>query len=168
MISGNETSEAFQSRGGGLHGEFHILRSTIANTVLALNTATNGGLDCSGTIISQGHNLVENNSGCGLIAFGTDKINLPAGLASVANNGGLTAGSSLGTVSAMQTRSPLPNSLLVDAGNNTGCRDEASVLLATDQVGRDRAIDGLDLDTDATCDIGAVEYLEVFFKDSFE
>lgn len=242
VISGNQTSAGNESQGGGLNGNFRILRSTIANnstagrggglhttfavvinstfigneagvgggiffatvlfetsqvlnstiagntatdnaggissdgggdlslanTVLALNSAANSGPDCSGTINSQGYNLVQNNSGCGLSANGNDKINLASGLASVANNGGLTAGSSLGIFSGMQTRSPLSTSPLIDAGNGSGCRGDDNIELGTDQIGRNRAIDGPDVDTVAMCDIGAIEFTVLLFEDGFE
>jgi CSLREA domain-containing protein len=162
-FAGNTASDT----GGGINrgGNSDL---SIANTVLAGNTATIAGPNCAGSITSQGYNLVQNSSGCGLTANGNDKINLAASLGSVANNGGLTAGSSLGIISAMQTHSPLPTSPLVDAGNGAGCRDEDNVVLATDQVGRDRAIDGPDFDTNVACDIGAIEYTHLLFEDGFE
>jgi len=241
VISGNEISDGFTNRGGGLQGQFRILRSTIANnstpgeggglytqssviinstfigndasdgagiffttpgvetsqvfsstfaenaatntgggikvgngdhtianSVLADNTATNGGPQCSGGLLSGGFNLVQSTSGCGILLGLADKFNLPASLAAAANNGGLTAGSSLGIISGMSTRSPLSNSLLVDAGNTLGCKDDDDVLLATDQIGRNRAIDGPDVDTTVACDIGAIEYTDLLFEDGFE
>lgn len=172
-----KTSEVFSSTlagntatnvGGGIRNGVGNGVFTMANTVLAGNSATNGGADCAGNITSQGNNLVQSTSGCGFVAFGSDKTGITAGLAAPTNNGGPTAGSSLGVISAMQTRSPLPDSPLVDGGNALGCRDDNDVVLATDQIGRDRAIDGPDFNTGIDCDIGAIEFTDLLFEDGFE
>ena len=152
--------------GGGIRVQAGNL--DIANTVLAGNSANGGGADCSGTLLSGGGNLVQTGSGCALVALGNDQLGASPGLAPAANNGGPIAGSSHGVISSMSTRSPLPNSLLLDAGNVGGCLGEANALLATDQIGRARAIDGPDADTTARCDIGAVEYSDALFVDGFE
>jgi len=242
VISGNQLSDGITSRGGGLQGQFRILRSTIANnstpgeggglytrasviinstfigneasdgaggffaspnsettqvfsstfagntasntgggikvgdgehsianTVLAGNSATNGGPHCAGDLLSGGFNLVQSTSGCGIPLGSGDKFNnSDGGLAAAANNGGLTAGSSLGVTSGMLTRAPMFDSPLIDSGNFQGCRDDSDVQLATDQIGRDRAIDGPDFDTAITCDIGAIEFTVLLFEDGFE
>ncbi len=162
-VAGNTASD---TAGGINRGGNAVLM--IANTVLAGNSAANSGPDCAGTITTQDYNLIQNTSGCGFIPFGSDKININADLASAANNGGPTAGSSLGIVSAMSTRAPLSTSPLIDAGNPLGCKDEDDLVLATDQIGRDRAIDGPDVDTAVTCDIGAIEFSVLLFEDGFE
>ena len=162
-FAGNNASDT----GGGISqngaGAF-----TIANTVLASNNAANGGPDCAGNITSQGFNLVQSTSGCGIVLGLGDFFDLAADLAATTNNGGPTAGSSHGIISGMQTRAPLPNSRLIDAGNFGGCRDDTNAALPTDQIGRVRDVDGPDVDTTAICDIGAVEYTVAMFLDGFE
>lgn len=174
--SNANTAEVFSSTfvqntasdtGGGIKvGDGEL---TISNTVLAVNTATNGGPQCAGDVLSGGFNLVQSTSGCGIPLQSGDKFNnSDGGLAAAANNGGLTAGSSLGIMAGMLTRAPLPDSPLIDNGNSLGCKDENDVDLATDQIGRDRAIDGPDVDTAIDCDIGAIEFSVLLFKDGFE
>jgi fibronectin-binding autotransporter adhesin len=161
-IAGNASGE----NGGGIHVESGNF--VFANTVLAGNTVDSNGAECSGTITSDGNNLVQSIVGCAFVATTGDRLNNPANLAPVANNGGPTAGSSLGIISGMQTRAPLPDSLLLDAGAASGCTDANGQPLATDQVGRARAIDGPDADTTARCDIGAIEFADAILVDGFE
>ena len=62
------------------------------------------------------------------------------------NNGGPT-----------QTHALLAGSPAIDAGDPSGCRDSQGALLATDQRGFARHVDGNN-DGIARCDIGAVEF----------
>ena len=161
------------SGGGG------ILASTgttqLADVVVAGNTAGGQGPDCradsSGIFASAGHNLIQDTSGCTFPSNGSgDQFNIGAQLAAAGNNGGPTAGSSLGIISGMVTRAPLPTSPLVDAGNPNACRESDGSILTTDQVGHARAIDGPDANATATCDIGAIEFLDpdVLFANGFQ
>lgn len=166
VLSSTIVANASDRNGGGVDvggGNF-----TLANTVLAGNSAGNAGAECSGTLVSDGNNLVQATAGCGFVATAGDRTGVAAGLAPVASNGGPIAGSSLGIISAMQTRVPLPTSLLVDAGAANGCTDANGQQLPTDQIGRARAIDGPDADTTARCDIGAIEFVDAILEDSFE
>ncbi len=145
----------------------------IANSVSAGNTAQTAGPDCSGLVVSQGHNLVQSDDGCAFAGVASDQIDVLANLGPAQNNGGPTAGSSLGVIAGMSTREPLEDSPLIDSGNAAGCSDVDTVVLATDQIGRPRAIDGPDVGTLATCDIGAVEYtapviVDPIFANGFE
>ena len=152
--------------GGGINvdaGNF-----VMANTVLANNSADRDGADCRGTVVSDGNNLVQSTGGCAYVASTGDRIDSAANLAPVANNGGPTAGSSLGIISGMQSRAPLTGSFLIDAGAGSGCTDTNGQPLPTDQVGRPRAVDGPDPDTTARCDIGAIEFVDAILEDSFE
>lgn len=163
-------------RGGGISvDEFQgtpLGEVSIANTVLAGNSAGDSGPDCSGLIGSQGNNLVQTDSGCAFGGQNSDQTGVSANLGPAQNNGGPTAGSSLGIISGMSTRAPLPTSALVDAGNPTGCIDaNGSTPLTTDQIGNARAVDGPDPNSTATCDIGAVEYIapvDPVFASGFE
>jgi cysteine-rich repeat protein len=106
---------------------------TLRNTVIAGNTADISP-DCEGTIVSKGHNLLGDATGC--TGFPLDATDLtadpkldPAGLK---DNGGPT------TTIALLSDSPA-----IDAGNDATCRN-------LDQRGIDRPV-GLH------CDIGAYE-----------
>jgi VCBS repeat-containing protein/predicted outer membrane repeat protein len=102
--------------GGGIYASNNI--TSLANTIVALNTATNGP-DIYGTASSQGHNLIGNSSGAnGLI--GSDLVNVNPQLGTLANNGGPT-----------QTRALLAGSPAIDAANT-------ATAPATDQRGVSR------------------------------
>jgi hypothetical protein len=101
----------------------------LQNTLLSNNTVG----DCDGVLISLGNNLSsDNHCGAAFIQM-TDKINTPALLGPLANNGGRTP-----------TYLPLPVSPAIDTGQ---CLEGLTV----DQRGALRPVG-------AACDIGAVEY----------
>jgi hypothetical protein len=97
----------------------------LRNTIVANHARGN----CAGGIVSQGHNLDDDNT-CGLFQAGDVPNILDAMLGPLANNGGTT-----------QTLALLAGSPAVNAGNPATC-------LATDQRGFGRA---------GICDIGAFE-----------
>ncbi|MEM9182001.1 MAG: choice-of-anchor D domain-containing protein [Pseudomonadota bacterium] len=112
---------------------------SITNTVIA-DSAEN---DCVDAIIPLDVN-VANFIGDGSCAVGA--VDLLAGdpvLGELGDNGGPTP-----------THLPLSGSPLVDAGTNSACP-------ATDQTGMPRPVDG-DADDDADCDIGSVEFVDLF------
>jgi hypothetical protein len=131
-ISGNTAKV-----GGGLLA-FNPSTTTIANTVIAGNTATTGP-DVSGTITSQGFNFIgKKDASSGWIASdktGTAASPLAAKLGALANNGGPTL-----------TMLPLAGSPLIDKGSNPLIRAGST----TDQRGLARIQNGI-------VDIGAVE-----------
>ena len=104
--------------------------------------------DCSGTLASQGYNLVENLSGCSGVANGVnnDIAGVDPQINGLANNGGLTSTHSL------QSGSPA-----LEKGNPSGCGD-GSTTFSNDQRGpgyarhQDANMDGVSI-----CDIGAYE-----------
>jgi CSLREA domain-containing protein len=154
-VSGNRASAS----GGGIYnnGSLTLNNSTIANNTAAdgggivnngaglvqfQNTiiAANGPNDCSGWLSSQGHNLVQNASGCSISGDPTGNIiGQVALLGPLQNNGGKT-----------ETHALLWGSPAIDAGNNDTCE-------ATDQRSEIRPLDGDD-DRQAVCDIGAFEF----------
>ncbi|MGH2685202.1 MAG: choice-of-anchor Q domain-containing protein, partial [Actinomycetota bacterium] len=98
------------------------------NTIVAGNTDDTGEApDCSGTLTSQGHNLVQNVAGCGGLGAAGDLTGLDPMLGSLADNGGPT-----------QTQALLAGSPAINAGG-PDCAP-------TDQRGLGR-----------NCDIGAYE-----------
>jgi CSLREA domain-containing protein len=120
---------------------------TIRNTIIGDNVDNSAVTiisDCSGTLISEGYNLIENLTGCAL--SGTPDGNITGaspGLGPLQFNGG-----------AMPSHGLLAGSPAIDAGNPGGCLDESSTALTDDQRGFIRPADG-DGDGDTFCDIGA-------------
>ncbi len=162
----NNTSNADGISGGSGGGLFVVSgnNSTVAlrNSVLAGNLENNVGDhdDCDGVMLLQGHNLIQNTSGCTLVGSdSTDKLGVLSGLGTLADNGGPTIGASNATITAtMPTHLPVASSPLIDAANPQGCTDANAAVLATDQRGLPRHVDGPDPDSTATCDIGATEF----------
>lgn len=116
------------------------------NSIIAANSDA-GGLspDCSGTLTSQGYNLVGNNNGCTLAAaigdtFGSSAAPIDPLLGPLSDNGGLTL-----THALLGTGSPALNkgNTAVPGSGGTACEAE-------DQRGTLRTVN-------APCDIGAVE-----------
>jgi len=173
-VANTQVGDRFGIDGGGIsqHASFEFNAVKLQNTVIAGNSVQGLGVgpDCSGAIQSLGYNLIQNTSDCNLSGFGADDFtNVSAGLAAASNNGGLVVGAANGLTAGMSTRAPLSNSVLVDAGDPTGCRDTDDTVLATDQIGRVRALDGPDAGVVATCDIGAIEFAaDAIFADDFE
>jgi CSLREA domain-containing protein len=129
--------------GGGVHVFSGTL--TVRNSIIAGNFDDNGtGLlfdDCSGTLISEGYNLIENPTGCTITGDTTGNITgVNSNLGPLQLNGGET-----------RTHALLAGSPAIDGGDPVNwCVDQNNNLLHTDQRGYAR--NGL-------CDIGAYEYL---------
>ncbi len=122
---------------------------TLIGTVVAGNVdATMSGTvapDCSGTVLSGGHNLIGSTQSCGFTPGTGDLPNTSAQLTALADHGGPTL------THALKDGSPA-----IDAGDPGGCNDGTSVLV-TDQRGEPRAVDG-EGDGTVRCDIGAYEW----------
>lgn len=116
--------------------------ASAVNTLIANNrvgAVTGRSADCSGTLDSLGHNLIEDADGCAIV--GTLDGNILGErprIAALDDNGGPT-----------WTHALQPRSAAVDAGSVAHCA-------AVDQRGVRRPADG-DRDGMATCDIGAFE-----------
>lgn len=106
----------------------------VRNTIIAGNTDQSAiGPDCSGPLMSFGHNLLQNPTGCTLLGDITGTVfGLDPRLGPLADNGGPTL-----------THGLLAGSPAIDAGDNATCE-------ATDQRGVARPVG-------VTCDIGAFE-----------
>jgi PKD repeat protein len=130
--------------GGGIYNYgAYSAAVTFRNTLLAGNTASGSGSDCSGTISSSGYNVIGDVSNCVFAAVTGDLINTDPLLGSLQNNGGPTF-----------THALLALSLAIDAGDPAGCTDQDGNLITTDQRGFNR--------TEGTrCDIGAYEYSDI-------
>jgi len=144
-ISGNT---ATGGDGGGISNMGIVV--TLKNTILAGNTSSFVGPDCSDTIDSTGYNLIGNNSGCTFTSTTGDLVGTSASpinpqLGPLQNNGGPTF-----------TRALLPGSPALDAGNPAAPGSGGNACLATDQRNVARPIDG-DSNSNAVCDIGAYE-----------
>jgi hypothetical protein len=114
--------------GGGVYNDGNLATLFLQNTLLSNNTGGN----CDGVVSSSGHNLSSDNN-CGLFVQPGDKINTPALLGPLANNGGQTL-----------THLLLPGSPAINGG-------QCVVGVTVDQRGALRPVG-------PACDIGAVEY----------
>jgi len=132
-VSGNSAKEF----GAGVYNE---ASSTVKNTILANNTS-GGNCFASGSLISEGHNLADDNTCASFFTAIGDLNNSPAGLDSngLQNNGGST-----------QTIALLPTSAAVDKIPVEDCTTVAGMTVTTDQRGVPRP-------QGAACDIGAYE-----------
>jgi MYXO-CTERM domain-containing protein len=143
-ITGNSAG----SRGGGLSllsnanpGTF-----TFSNTIVAGNSNPSASPDCAADsgkfLISKGHNLVGNSTGCTVVAGTGDQVGTGAApiaplLAALGANGGTT-----------ETHALAVTSPALDKGNPSASGD--GVCEPTDQVGTTRPVG-------TACDIGAFE-----------
>jgi hypothetical protein len=110
-------------KGGGLYHD-NSGTITIGNTIIAENTSSTNEIDVSGTIVSQGFNLIGSTTGSsGWIS--ADLLNRNPLLAPLGNNGGLTL-----------THALKPGSPAIDAGNSSLAKDPTTNLpLFLDQRG---------------------------------
>lgn len=118
--------------------------ATLANTIISGNSDSGATIhpDCSGTVTSEGYNLVNNINGCTIAGDTTgNQTGVDPLLDSLQNNGGNTL------THALQTGSPA-----IDAGNPGGCLDHNDDLLTDDQRGFTRPGGSTGL-----CDMGAYE-----------
>ena len=128
--------------GGGVYSESSAAFS-FQNSLLVFNYDTNMTLsfvngDCSGTLTSNGHNVVVSLfKSCAI--NGTYSQDDPFLFAELGDNGGPTL-----------THEFAGGGSAVDHGDPLGCTDDLAVILTTDQRGVHRPIG-------AACDIGAVE-----------
>ena len=135
-LSSTISNNSASASGGGIFVADGITGGE--NTIIADNTATASGPDCTGLVASVGYNLVGDTTGCNFIGQTSDKINVTASLGPLQDNGGFTL-----------THALLSGSPAIDSGNDADCPP-------TDQRGNTRPEDG-DNDGTATCDIGAIE-----------
>lgn len=114
---------------------------TLTNSIVAYNVAAGTLSDCEGSLTSLGYNLISEVAGCTITASIGDVFNTDPRLFPLTELG----------------YHPLRlDSLAVDGGNPTGCRDHLGSLFATDQRGSSRSLDGNSNGT-PICDIGAYE-----------
>jgi len=112
----------------------------MVNTIVGRNRAGTAGDDCSGTIASDGHNLIGDSSGCTIGGTTTGNIlDTNPRLVALGDHGGPTF-----------THTLRPASPALDAGDNTSCPLQ-------DQRGILRPQDGGRPPGAPICDIGAVE-----------
>ena len=131
--------------GGGAYREPTVGTLNFKNTIIAGNADLGGQApDCSGgangELTSQGYNLIQNTTGCGIIGDTTGNITgQDPLLGPLANNGGPT-----------ETHALTPGSPAIDTGNPAVPGSGGNACEATDQRGVARPLG-------AACDIGAYE-----------
>ena len=130
-------------RGGGIENVY-FETATLQNTIVAGNTASTYGPDCSGGgFVSSGHNLIGDTADCGITPMPGDLLDVDPRLFVLVGSPGYH---------------PLrPGSPAIDACDPAGCIDHMGNPLTTDQRGTPRPLDG-DGDGDAFCDIGSYEF----------
>lgn len=152
--------------GGGLFNVGGSSRIFVRHSIVAGNFLVDGTPptvpgDCGGTIRSQGHNLVGEDTGCNFVTATGDQIGtsgspIDPGLGPLQNNGGVTATHALCTGAGTPDASCTAASSAIDGNPGGPCTeydceqpDDLGAPLAADQrhLGR---IDGL-------CDLGAYE-----------
>ncbi len=126
---------ALQAGGGIYNHPGSPAQILMQNTILAGNTVSFAGPDCSGTIGSTGYNLVGDVTDCDFSTTTGDLTNIDA-----------TLGSLIGSPAYHPL---LVGSPAIDAGNPAGCTDQDGNVLATDQRGVARV---------GNCEIGSYEY----------
>jgi CSLREA domain-containing protein len=129
----------------------------LVNSLLAGNETTAAGIDCAGTLVSSGYNLIGNNQGCTITPLATDQIGTPGApidprLGPLGDHGGPTP-----------THLPLFDSPALDRAKTTPSGFLSFHCDADDQRGQPRPIDG-NGDGVAACDIGATEALVVILR----
>jgi hypothetical protein len=129
-------STTISNNAGGIYNDRNDVRVVLQDSILASN-----GTNCTGTVISKGYNLSDDES-CNLNGPG-DLNNTEPKLGSLQNNGGPT-----------QTMAEFLGSPTVDAGNPNGCTDYKGHLLTTDQRGAPRPGKNKQ---NPRCDMGAFE-----------
>ena len=124
--------------GGGAYGDWDGVIE-FRNTLIADNESRSDSSfdDCGGLLVSRGHNLVGDRTGCPSDGSG-DLVTDDPSLGSLADNGGPTF-----------THALLFDSLAIDAGDRSGCKDHDGAAIAADQRGEPR--------DDLRCDVGAFE-----------
>lgn len=134
--------------GGGFYN-FGGVTTTIANTIIADNSAVNGAdvlNSFSGVVLGDGANIIETSIVGGGGVGGNGSISQVDPLLNpLVNNGGLT-----------QTQSFAPNSPARDTGANGEALNTSSVALTTDQRGT-----GFSRIVGSAVDIGAYEFVGV-------
>lgn len=139
--------------GGGVYntGTFNL-----RNTVIAGNYLSNSPLydDCTGALGIYGNNKFWNTDGCTFTSGSPGSWSFLVSLAELGplqNNGGPT-----------ETIALVPPSDMIDGADSlSGCVDQSSVPLTTDQRGYPR-VAGI------RCDIGAFEYQDIIFANGFD
>jgi len=144
--------------GGVFNGNNGINTVQLQDSLIAGNWATQlffhniyilRANDCNGPLTSLDYDLIGTTSDCTFTKSPDDQLNVAADIGPLQANGGPTL-----------TQALLPGSPAIDAGAPSGCPDQNSLLLATDQRGARRTANGAGT---TRCDIGAFELQRVVY-----
>lgn len=108
--------------GGGLYVSGTSGSTTLSNTLIGDNTASQDGNDCYGIVSNASYSFVEDTTNC-TISSGSPTTG-DASLESLAYNGGRT-----------KTHKVSIGSIAIDVGDPTGCKDADGAIFTTDQRG---------------------------------
>jgi len=141
-VAASRRQRPSQQDPGGAGGAVHASPEgsvTIRNSIIGPSIDVGS---CAGRLTSDGYNLDAGNT-CGLGGSG-DRSGVDLRLSGLVEGGGTWS------------HGLVKGSPAIDGGNPGGCRGVDGAVLAADQRGRPRPVDG-DGDGNARCDVGAIE-----------
>jgi hypothetical protein len=136
------TNNRANSGGGGIAHFAGV--TSLKNTIVAENKGPDSSPDCSGTLTSQGYNLIQSVAGCAITTT-NNLIGVSPRLGPLQDHGGLSLSQAL-----------LSGSPAINAGNPTLPGSGGNACEGTDQRGVTRPQNG-------RCDIGAYEAIPPLF-----
>ncbi len=137
-VTNNTSGESSAGRAGGIASNGGVLH--VRNSLIAGNFNPGGSPDCAGPIDSQGHNLIQDTTGCTLSGSTTGNLTgVNPLLSPLANNGGPTRTHAIGATSPAR-----------DAGSPAAAGTSSLACRVVDQRGVSRP-------QGARCDMGAFE-----------
>jgi hypothetical protein len=105
-------NHAVGGAGGGIQGTSAV---TVQSSIVAGNSSDSGGVDCSGSPVSNGYSLIGDADGCGFTAVAGDQVGSSSGSGSIDPQlGGLGFNGGRTATMALAPSSPAVNAIPVD------------------------------------------------------